>query len=135
MVEIPLTVECIGNVPDGNLISTAVLKGFITEKTVHQARIVDLVFHKNNWRRHISEVIQKKKPDLVGFSVLSFNYPDALKIADFIKKKFDVKIIFGGVHVILSPHATKDHGYSRSHTIRPHSRREGLEVISVQIAA
>ena len=84
-------------------VSVAVLKGFITEKTVHQTRIVDWVFHKKNWRRYISEVIQKEKPDLVGFSVLSFNYPDALKIADFIKKKFDVKIIFGGIHIILSP--------------------------------
>jgi radical SAM superfamily enzyme YgiQ (UPF0313 family) len=84
-------------------VSVAALKGFITENTVHQARIVDLVFYKKNWKRYLSEIIRKERPDLIGFSVLSFNYPDALKIARFIKKTFDVKIIFGGVHVILSP--------------------------------
>ncbi|MBU0498086.1 MAG: B12-binding domain-containing radical SAM protein [Candidatus Thermoplasmatota archaeon] len=84
-------------------VSVAALKGYLTEKTIHQARIVDLVFHKRNWRQYISDVIQKEKPDLVGFSVLSFNYPDALEIAGFIKKRFNLKIIFGGVHVILSP--------------------------------
>ena len=84
-------------------VSVAALKGFISEKTSHQARIVDLVFHKKNWRQYISNIIQEEKPDLVGFSVLSFNYPDALEIAGFVKEKFGLKIIFGGVHVILSP--------------------------------
>ncbi|MAG10940.1 hypothetical protein CMI44_01345 [Candidatus Pacearchaeota archaeon] len=38
----------------------------------------------------------------MGLSVLSFNYTQAIKIAKLIKKNFDVKIIFGGVHCILS---------------------------------
>jgi radical SAM superfamily enzyme YgiQ (UPF0313 family) len=84
-------------------ISVASLKGFINEKTVHQAKIVDMVFNKNNWRTYISDIVERERPDLIGFSVLSFNYPDALEIAQFIKKRFDIKIIFGGVHVILSP--------------------------------
>ena len=47
--------------------------------------------------------INEEKPDLIGISVLSFNYPEALEIARYIKSNFDIKIIFGGVHVILTP--------------------------------
>jgi radical SAM superfamily enzyme YgiQ (UPF0313 family) len=79
------------------------LKGFIKEKTRHEAKIIDLVFHKKDWKRHLIEEIRKEKPDLIGLSVLSFNYLEGLKIARFIKNNFDIKIIFGGVHVILSP--------------------------------
>jgi hypothetical protein len=30
-------------------IALTVLKGFITTKTTHHTKILDLVFHKNNW--------------------------------------------------------------------------------------
>lgn len=83
--------------------SLTYLKGFIKEKTRHEAKIIDLVFHKKDWKRHLMEEIRKEKPDLIGLSVLSFNYLESLKIARFIKNNFDIKIIFGGVHVILSP--------------------------------
>ncbi len=83
--------------------SLTYLKGFIKEKTRHEAKIIDLVFHKKDWKRHLIEEIRKEKPDLIGLSVLSFNYLESLKIARFIKNNFDIKIIFGGVHVILSP--------------------------------
>ena len=85
-------------------LSVASLKGFINEKTKHEAKIADLVFHKKIWKKYLKEKIRKEKPDLIGLSVLSFNYPEALHIAKFIKKNFGIKIIFGGVHVILSPH-------------------------------
>jgi radical SAM superfamily enzyme YgiQ (UPF0313 family) len=86
--------------------SLAILKGFINEKTNHEAKIIDLVFHKKNWKKLLVETIKEEKPDLVGLSVLSFNYFDALRIARFIKEHFDITIIFGGVHVILSPQET-----------------------------
>lgn len=83
--------------------SLAIIKAFINEKTEHKAKIVDLIFNKNNWKDYLKEKLTKEKPDLIGMSVLSFNYTQALKIAGFIKKNFNVKIIFGGVHCILSP--------------------------------
>jgi anaerobic magnesium-protoporphyrin IX monomethyl ester cyclase len=85
-------------------ISLAVLKGFITTKTRHQVKIIDLVFHKNDWQQFLLEKIRRECPDLIGFSVLSFNFLEALMMARFIKNHMSVKIIFGGVHVILSPH-------------------------------
>ena len=84
-------------------ISLTVLKGYITTKTTHQVKILDLVFHKHNWQHYVLEQIRKEKPDLIGLSVLSFNYREALMIARFIKRQMAVPIIFGGVHVILSP--------------------------------
>ncbi len=82
--------------------SLTTLKGFINEKTKHEAKIVDLVFHKKVWKKYLVEKIREEKPDLIGLSVLSFNYTEALKIARLVKENFDIKIIFGGIHVILS---------------------------------
>jgi len=83
--------------------SLAILKGYINGKTKHKAKIVDLIFNKKDWKKFLSEQIENGKPDIVGLSVLSFNYTQALEIAKFIKDKFGIKIIFGGVHCILSP--------------------------------
>jgi anaerobic magnesium-protoporphyrin IX monomethyl ester cyclase len=84
-------------------LSLALLKGFIKEKTRHKAKVIDLVFHKKDWKKYLVKEIVEEKPDIIGLSVLSFNYPQALQIARFIKKEFDIKIIFGGIYVILSP--------------------------------
>ncbi|UCD14624.1 MAG: radical SAM protein [Thermoplasmatales archaeon] len=84
-------------------LSLSLLKGFINEKTRHEAKIIELVFHKKDWKKLVFEKIREEKPDIIGISVLSFNHSEALKIARFIKYSFNIKIIFGGVHVILSP--------------------------------
>jgi len=84
-------------------ISLTALKGFINTKTRHHATILDLVFHKKDWQQVTLNEIKKEQPDLIGFSVLSFNYREALLIARFIKQHYPTTIIFGGVHAILSP--------------------------------
>ena len=81
----------------------ATLKSFINNRTEHQAEIADFIFHKKDWEDYLNEKIKKFKPDLIGFSVMSFDYSQALKMARFIKKNYKVKIIFGGVHAILMP--------------------------------
>jgi radical SAM superfamily enzyme YgiQ (UPF0313 family) len=90
-------------------IALTVLKGFITTKTTHHAKILDLAFHKNDWQEYVLEEIRREQPDLIGFSVLSFNFHEAIMIARFIKEHMSVKIIFGGVHVILSPQEVIHH--------------------------
>ena len=84
-------------------ISLPVLKGFITTKTDHDAKILDLVFHGHDWQQRVLEELTKEKPDLIGFSLLSFNYQAIVGIARFIRQHCTVPIIAGGVHVILSP--------------------------------
>ena len=51
-------------------LSVATLKGYIKEKTNHEVKIIDLVFHKNDWDKHIYKTIKEQKPDIIGFSVL-----------------------------------------------------------------
>lgn len=84
-------------------LSVACLKSYINSKKKHIATIVDLAFNRKNWKEHVTKKIKLEKPDIIGFSVLSFNYPSALRIAKYIKKQFKIKIIFGGVHAILAP--------------------------------
>ena len=50
----------------------------------------------------IKQVIETK-PDLVGFSVFTYNYQWALKMAREIKARIDVPVIFGGIHPTLVP--------------------------------
>jgi radical SAM superfamily enzyme YgiQ (UPF0313 family) len=80
----------------------ASLKSFVNEKTKHRAEIADFIFHKKEWELYLKGKIEKFKPDLIGFSVMSFDYYQALKMAKFIKENYNIKIIFGGVHAILS---------------------------------
>jgi radical SAM superfamily enzyme YgiQ (UPF0313 family) len=84
-------------------ISLPTLKGFIKNKTTHEAKILDLVFHGGDWQQRVREEITKEKPDLIGFSMLSFNYRATLEIARLIKQYSTIPIIAGGVHAILSP--------------------------------
>ncbi len=82
-------------------LSIAALESFVNEKTEHEAKVIDLSFQKKNWKDYLKHQIETIKPDLIGISILSFNYAQALKIASFIKKKYNIKTLFGGVHVIL----------------------------------
>ena len=81
----------------------AVLKAFVNEKTKHKAEIADFIFHKKDWKEYLKARIERFKPDLIGFSVLSFDYDQASKMAEFIKDNYHIKIILGGVHVTLMP--------------------------------
>lgn len=83
-------------------LSLPAIKGYLTQHTTHNARILDLLFHKHDWQDHILTAL-KDKPDLIGISILSFDYDDALTIARFIKNHTQTPIIFGGVHAILTP--------------------------------
>lgn len=59
----------------------------------------------------ILESISQIKPGIIAFSVVSDNYPWASKLAEKIKERFDIPIVFGGIHptslpenVILNPY-------------------------------
>lgn len=84
-------------------LNISLLKAFVNQKTQHHAKIIDLTFHKKNWQKYIFDMILDFDVDLIGISCLSFNYYQAIEIAKFLKSKFDLPIIFGGIHVILMP--------------------------------
>ncbi|MBN1860453.1 MAG: B12-binding domain-containing radical SAM protein [Candidatus Thermoplasmatota archaeon] len=84
-------------------ITLPTLKGFINNHTSHEAKILDLIFHGEDWQDQVLEEINKERPDIIGFSLLSFNYKLILSIARFIKQQYQIPIIAGGVHAILTP--------------------------------
>ncbi|MBL7206065.1 MAG: cobalamin-dependent protein [Candidatus Aenigmarchaeota archaeon] len=54
-------------------------------------------------KKQLIDKIIEIKPDLVGFSVFTYNYQWALSFSRLVKKRVDVPIIFGGVHPTLVP--------------------------------
>ncbi len=83
--------------------NVALLSSFIKNRTEHKAKISDLTFYKNTWKQYLKDEIENEKPDLIGVSVMSFDFLQALEIASFIKHNYNIKIVFGGVHAILEP--------------------------------
>jgi anaerobic magnesium-protoporphyrin IX monomethyl ester cyclase len=68
----------------------------------HQVRIADLVLKRKNVRQAVEQAIERTKPDLVGLSAMTFQYPTASKVAAFIKERNPaVKIALGGYHATL----------------------------------
>jgi len=47
----------------------------------------------------IIRMVEEYRPDLVGFSTMTYNFNNAIAIADMIKQTTPAKIVFGGVHV------------------------------------
>ncbi len=89
--------------------NAALLSSFIKNRTEHQSKISDLTFYKSKWKQYLKNEIENEKPDLIGISVMSFDFIQALKIASFIKDNYRIKIIFGGVHAILQPDEVMTH--------------------------
>ena len=56
-----------------------------------------------NFDRHIIDKVESLKPDMVAFSVISDNYAWAAGLAQEIKKRLDVPIVFGGIHPTSIP--------------------------------
>jgi len=51
-----------------------------------------------NLQDKIVDKVIEWKPDIVGFSCMSTNYPWCLETAKLLKSKIDIPIIFGGIH-------------------------------------
>ncbi|MDD3985487.1 MAG: radical SAM protein [Methanobacterium sp.] len=77
-------------------------------KNIEELEIIDTTFHKN--KNEIKEILLKKKYDIVGFSVMTTMYKDAVWIAEYIKKIHPKTImVFGGPHAtILSEDTIKE---------------------------
>ena len=91
-----------GRVGSPNL-NMAVLATFLNERSRHTADIADLTFHKGDWQAHLTGRIEAGGYDLIGFSVLTFDVLQSLTLSRFIKARWDIPIIFGGIHAILDP--------------------------------
>ena len=75
----------------------------------HDVKLVDLIFNSKDYLKILRENL-KDKPDIVGFSVTSFTFQNALFMARFIKEIYpDTPLILGGVHPTLVPEETIQH--------------------------
>ena len=75
-----------------------------------QARIIDS--NANNLTLNdLESIIAEEKPDIVGFSVLTFNLLNCIEVCKIIKKQSPLsKICFGGWHPTLYPRETLELG-------------------------
>lgn len=67
--------------------------------------------NKFDYHEKILKQIEKIKPDLVAFSILTDNYTWALNLASEIKKKYSPLILFGGVHCTSVPEEVISHEF------------------------
>ena len=83
-------------------------------KTGHRVKLLissdDFLFHQK-----VVEAIEEVKPDIIGFSAMTTNFPRAVYMARQIKEKYQLPIMIGGHHVsafkekILNEYADLDY--------------------------
>ncbi|MBI1911583.1 MAG: cobalamin B12-binding domain-containing protein [Deltaproteobacteria bacterium] len=84
----------------GHNVKLAFDPGLFDDKQYLDIPLLKKAFSKN---ANVIEEIKKSAPDLVCFSVGTDNYQWACEMARNIKKKVNVPIIFGGIHVTAVP--------------------------------
>jgi len=57
----------------------------------------------------LERAIRKFAPQVIGLSVISLSVPEAIKTTQFLRSKFSVPIIWGGVGVTLQPEIAIEH--------------------------
>ncbi|MCG2726723.1 MAG: B12-binding domain-containing radical SAM protein [Elusimicrobia bacterium] len=78
------------------------LASYINEKTNYKASILDLR-GIGNVEEYIVDYLKQEKPDLVGFSCFTCDYPEVMKFSKAIKENYDCPIVVGNVHASLFP--------------------------------
>ena len=77
--------------------------GHLRKLTNITPRIIDCLADGLNLES-LGNLIREEKPDIVGFSVLTFNLLDCLAVAQMVKTQSPItKICFGGFHATLYP--------------------------------
>lgn len=98
--------SCLGGDFSALDIAITSLASYINERTVHEASIIDLTFHRREWRRFLREQIKQTRPEVVGISCNSMYMQYVKKIMKEVKSSFGLPIILGGHHASLYPDVT-----------------------------
>ncbi len=68
----------------------------------HAVQIVDLIRKRRHLKRHMTEILKKFQPDLVGLSTMTWQYATCLKLIRLIRRKRPgAAIVIGGYHPTL----------------------------------
>lgn len=71
------------------------------ERAGHEVRVLDTGFSSSD--AHLWPELERFEPDVVGFTVMSVTYPQALRIAREVKRRTGAKVVMGGPHATLYP--------------------------------
>jgi len=71
----------------------------------HTVKLLDFTFHRGrDFETLVGKTLKEFSPEVIGFSVTSFTFEDAVKIGKIIKSIApDVPQVYGGVHPTLLP--------------------------------
>lgn len=99
--------ECKKAPTDISALGVRYLSSYLKNKG-HKVNILFLVKpygreEKKEELRQINKLILKLAPDLIGISLMSNHFFRARKITMAIKNKFDIPIIWGGIHPTIEP--------------------------------
>ncbi|MDD5254982.1 MAG: radical SAM protein [Candidatus Omnitrophica bacterium] len=73
----------------------------------HEVKLLDMSFHARDYASYLKKALAQFKPDVVAFSINSFTFSHALKIAPLIRKTSPrIPLVYGGVHPTLLPEET-----------------------------
>jgi len=73
------------------------------DKNLCEVKTCDLVAVGKNVKSYVEDLIASYKPDMVGFSCMTFQYPSALTLAKLVKSiDEDLLVVFGGYHPTLA---------------------------------
>lgn len=76
----------------------------------HRVEILDMPVEGVRYE-DLAGIIEKKKPDIVGMTALTFTIVDVLKAAEIVKKvSKDIQVVLGGVHPYIYPRETLELG-------------------------
>ena len=68
----------------------------------HKVFIIDLIRKRRRLKKYVTQTILKTRPDLVGLSVMAWQYGTCIKLIQLIKQILpSVKILIGGYHPTL----------------------------------
>ncbi|MBK9000628.1 MAG: B12-binding domain-containing radical SAM protein [Myxococcales bacterium] len=71
------------------------------ERAGHRVRVLDTAFTRSP--AHLWPALERFAPDVVGFTVMSVTYPQTLRLAREVKRRFGAKVVMGGPHATLYP--------------------------------
>lgn len=71
------------------------------ERAGHEVRVLDTAFTSSP--AHLWPALERFAPDVVGFTVMSVTYPQALRMAREAKERTGAKVVMGGPHATLYP--------------------------------
>jgi len=72
----------------------------LLEKDGHTVQILDREIHSYA-NEEMARKIEQTRPDLIGMSVFTIGFKEAIRTATFLKQHFDIPIVAGGPHTFV----------------------------------